>query len=138
MVSAYRRRQLLIAGTVLALLVLPWVGSKLWHAVIAMTKPSVSRLYGEWRVEPYEVAGLQVRLPIAQHLQLQEGHIAVDQLPLLPAQLTVEGDKLLLLLDNTQLGSIQMELTVENEDRMYYAVPFTGNKIYYQRVAAQP
>lgn len=138
MVSAYRRRQLLITATVLVLLILPWAGSKLWHAVMAMTKPSVSHLYGEWRVEPYEIAGLQVRLPIAQHLQLQEGHIAVDQFPLLPAQLTLEDGKLLLLLDNPQLGSIQMELTVENEDRMFYVMPFTGSKIYYQRVTMQP
>lgn len=138
MPSAYRRRQLLIVSSILGVLILPWAGYKLWHAIKAFGTPSVASLYGEWRVEPYDIGGVRLRLPVAQYLKLQQGKVSIDQLPALPSTLTVHGDQLELSMDRPQLGSISLALTIESNDRMSYTIPLIGSKIYYQRVSAQP
>lgn len=136
MLPAYRRRQLLIAGSLLAILLLPFAGSKLWHAITALTAPPVSSLYGAWRVEPHDLGGVQIRLPVAQYLQLQEGKVALDQSPFVPAQLHRDGNQLQLTLDNPQLGSIGLTLTVEDEARLSYSLPVIGSKVYFRRVGS--
>lgn len=136
MLPAYRRRQLLIALGLVSVLLLPFAGSKLWRSMAALNAPTLPALYGEWRAEPYDIAGLRVRLPVAQYLHLQEGRVAIDQSPALPAQIRLDGDQLTVALDGEQFGSLEWELTVETDSRLYYPIPFTTSRIYFHKIGS--
>lgn len=134
MLSAYRRRQLVMASILTGLLALPFVGYKVWRGVASLMAPSLTSLYGEWRIEPFDLGGIRVRLPIAQHLQLQPGQVGIDELPPIPARYLLDGDQLTLELDGDALGSAALDLTVENAERLSYAIPVTGQRIYFRKI----
>lgn len=136
MLPAYRRRQLLIVLSVLGIMVLPVTAFKLWRGLTTPSVPSLPTLYGDWRAEPYDVAGMRVSLPVAQFFRLQEGGVALDQSPLLPAQLRLDGDQLTITLDGQQLGSLELDLTVESVSRLFYPIPFTTSRVYFRKVGA--
>ncbi|MCG9107710.1 hypothetical protein LH433_13375 [Laribacter hongkongensis] len=137
MLPAYRRRQLVMASILTGLLVIPFVGFKVWRGVAALTAPSLTSLYGEWRIEPFDLGGIRVRLPIAQHLSLQPDQVSIDELPPIPARYMLNGDQLTLELDGDTLGSAALDLTVENAERLSYTIPVTGDRIYFRK-ASQP
>ena len=136
MLPAYRRRQLLIVLSILGVLVLPLAAIKLWRGLTTPSVPTLPTLYGDWRAEPYDIAGMRIRLPIAQFFSLQENGVALDQSPVLPAQLRLDGDQLTITLDGQQMGSLELDLTVESGSRLFYPIPFTTSRVYFRKVGA--
>ena len=87
------------------------------------------KIEGRWLAENYRFQGL--KLPISPDLQISEKQLALGMgLEPLPLKgLEADGKEVTLL---TEFG-IDLVVSFENDDRIYFTVPVLGERIYYQR-----
>ncbi|MBH2010185.1 MAG: hypothetical protein I8H71_10840, partial [Xanthomonadaceae bacterium] len=86
---------------------------------------------GHWVAENFRIQGIQ--LPIGPDLFISKDSIGLGS-GLKPVQLSgigADGSKVTL---KTEFG-FDVVFVFENKDRMYFTVPFSGNRIYYQRAS---
>ena len=106
-----------------------WV---LWLAVLITgcgQRPDSKIIEGHWVAEAFRVES--VSLPIGPDLYITQNQLGLGTgtAPVKLRGIIAEGKEVAL---QTEVG-LNIMFTFENKDRMYFSIPFVGDRIYYNR-----